>query len=491
MGNSLVTIKLTDNVTWADGDIAWRDASLAYFISASMLRTSMYDYVGRRYWSDDIIQYTPPRFDMPTVHGGFCRMEFGQIVLSLNIFSGLQSSGNSMWTDTDDTEWNDENGIFVTDDIVTGDPLLWPPPREIYVNHKYTEDDEDGLVVLMDGVGHLTGFDRESVTYDLYGQNYTQELLETTTDYNDEEVPIPRIFGAVEYVQVLRLPDDDLSHPVYHKQHIAGTKGTDWHVFDDGVNIDANVTDNGDGTFYLSVSPVGEVTISGTGEIETLSDLFAWAFNSDPDAEKIPLSYSYDSALEADPSPAMSYCATGQTQIIDFVSTVAAYFGHLCYVSGATLIAVDLAKDNGSETLTEYDFFTGRYDYPAPIAKITAAWQKAESVEETIGQYVKRTDEEETVLGDYSYGSEETLTPYQTTRADIKTRLEETLEYKQADQISVSVPISDALPVPGKKLTYTDASSFKLPLSVDMHCRSLQYDFVNETVEITGEGTLG
>jgi hypothetical protein len=160
-------------------------------------------------------------------------------------------------------------------------------------------------------------------------------------------------------------------------------------------------------------------------------------------------------------------------------------------VSGATLIAVDLSKDNGSETLTEYDFFTGRYDYPAPIAKITAEWQKAESVEETIGQYVKRTDEEETVLGDYSYGSEESLTPYQTTRADIKTRLEETLEYKQAVQVSVSVPISDALPVPGKKLTYTDASSFKLPLSVDLHCRSLQYDFVNETVEITGEGTLG
>jgi hypothetical protein len=326
------------------------------------------------------------------------------------------------------------------------------------------------------------------VTYELYGKRHTQQFLLTVEDYNTDMVPIPRALGAVYYAKCLRLPDDGSSRPTYHNGYIAGSNGTDWNVFDDGVNIDANVVDNGDDTFSLTASPVGEVTISGTGQIATLSELYTWASAT----ERLALSYSHSASLEASPSPSISYWWDSQSLLIDVLSDISAYFRHLFYESGANLIAVEMSNANGTRSLVDgYDWFKDYYyEDPAPTSLIRAAWTHRNAVEETIGKYVKDTEVEETQESGYPYGAEDSVTPYQYTRANVSAALADLLTYALKTQVHLQIPVTDDLPVPGEQITFTDTDNFQQNLSVTMFCRNIRYDFENDTVEISGDGVL-
>ena len=486
MGQNLIEISVRDSIIWRDGETVWCNSPGVNLYSESVIRLSNEDYSDRRYWSDDIISYTPPQFSIAGTTGGYCRMDFGNIELTLNVFAGKsKTSGNAIFADSD-VVWLDGETEWIDDALVSGDPTLWPPPREINLRHQYTETDESGLVLTFVGTGHLATFDRESVHYDLYGDKYDTDLLKEVVNYDGDTVTLPLALGAVHYVTPVRQADVG-GFPVYHKGGLAGVvPGTHYNVFDDGVDINSNVTDNGDGTFSLSASPVGEVSISGTGTITTLSDLLTYlSTNLDP-----ALSYTYDAALEG-ASPTISYWANSQQLLVAFVSEVAKYFETLFYISNSTIYAVAMDKTNGTRTLTEYDFFPVTYDYPTPISLLKAEWATREAGEWVDGgKYVKSTDEEETVTSGYPYGSEENVTPYQYARAGITTRLASLLTAKHKCQVQLSIPMSDSLPVPGEQLTCTDESSFTDPLDVTMFCRNLIYNFDQDTVVITGDGVL-
>jgi hypothetical protein len=286
----------------------------------------------------------------------------------------------------------------------------------------------------------------------------------------------------------LRLPDDGSSRPTYHSGYIAGTNGVNWNAYDDGVNIDSNVVDNGDDTFSLTASPVGEVTISGTGTIETLSELYAWA-----SAEaRLALSYTYSASLEASPSPSISYWWNSQTLLIDVISQISAYFRHLFYESGENLIAVEMSNTNGTRSLIDgYDWFKDYYyEDPPPTSLLRAGWTQRDAVEETIGRYVKDEEVEETQESVYPYGSEDSVTPRQYARSDVSSALTSLLAYKLKTQVHLKIPISDDLPVPGEQITFTDEDNFEQDLSVTMFCRNIRYDFEADTVEVSGDGVL-
>ena len=484
MGQNLIELKVVDSVTWKDGDVLWCDSPGVLWYSETTLRLSTEGYADQRYWSEDIISYTPPQFQMANVTGGYCRMDFGDIELKLSIFAGSKDSGNAIFTNGD-IVWLDGDTGWVDDALVSGDTNLWPPPREITLEHKYTETDESGITILFKGTGHLASFDRESVRYDLYGSKYTENLLDEIEDYDGNTVTLPRALGAVYYVIPVRIVDVGI-YPTYHKAYLSGTTpGIDYNIYDDGVDINSNVTDNGDGTFSLSASPVGEVSMSGTGTITTLSELIDYA------KTPLGLSYNYSGTLEASPSPTISYYADSQSVLIDFVSSVAAYFEHLFYISGYTLHAVSMDNANGSRTLTEYDFFPVTYNYPVPIKSIKSEWQTREAGEWVDGgKYVKSKVEEAQVSSEYPYGTEENISPYQYVQSDILTRLGSLLTAKHKAQISLSVPISDDLPVPGEQIIFTDASSFQQDLDITMFCRNLKYDFGEDVVVISGDGVL-
>jgi len=489
MGQSLLEIRTDQSTVWEDtSTVLFKDSPVVWY-TATLQRMALEDYSDRSYWSDDIIRYTPPQYHMSKPNGGFVRMDFGDIEIRLDAYGGKIDAGVSIFTDGDVVWTNRENEItWNVDEISYGDPSAWPPPREIFFQQTYTESDESGLIIMFDGVGHRSGFNPQSVKYELYGRRYTEQFLSTIEDYNGDTVPIPRALGAVYYARVLRLPDDGSSRPTYHNGYINGTNGVDWNVFDDGVNIDANVVDNGDDTFSLTVSPVGEVTISGTGVIETLSDLYTWATAE----SRLALSYSYDSNLESNPSPSISYWWSSQTLLIDALSDLSAYFRHLFYESGSNLVAVEMSNTNGTRSLVDgYDFFKDSYyEDPPPVSLLRATWIQRNAVEETIGKYVKDEEVEETQESAYPYGSEDSVTPYQYTRANVSTALADILTYKLKTQVHLQIPVTDDLPVPGEQITFTDTDNFNQNLDVTMFCRNIKYDFENDTVEISGDGVL-
>jgi hypothetical protein len=306
-------------VTPVDGGLAVTDVEGGLAVqSAALIRACMNGaFAGVNYHADYAFPNSMPAYSLAANWGGYCALAFGDIKISLEMFS----SGS-----------------------------MWPPPQAMAFSFLYAVDDDTDTSILFEGEAYRRSYDREEAIYALYGPRYEAELLaEEDEDFGGGEAVVPRAFGAVTYQVPLRLPDDLSGYPTYHKGYLTGTKGTDWHVFDDGVNIDSKVTDNGDGTFRLSVYPVGEVTISGTGEYSTLAEIFAWACGA------ARLNLSLDTSLARSPSPSLAYWAGGQAAIIDFLSDISAFFNHLFFIRRKTLYLVAMEEDYDTRTQTEHD----------------------------------------------------------------------------------------------------------------------------------------
>ena len=447
----LAELNITKVGTWKNraGEVVWRNTDDVAWASSNVLYVSLEGFVGDHYWDGVIATVTPPQYNLANAWGGHCRMSFGSISLS---------------------------------PAAVDESTLWPPPVNFDLAMYYAGTTEGAKETLFQGIAHLSSFSRESIEYELYGDNLDAELLAEAEDYAGDTVPLPRAFGDIQHQQPVRLPDVS-GYPTYHKAYLSGTKGTDWHVYDDGVNIDANVTDNGDGTFKLSASPVGEVTFSGHGEDATLSDIVQWA------CDPARLNQNFDSTNAESPSPGINWYATSQGMLIDFVSEICAFAGHLTYIKDQTLYLVDMDEDNGSRTLTGSDFFPVQYTYDPPVSVLTAKWTQRNAVEETIGKYIKNSDKETAVTSNYGYGEDMEITPYHTTKSVIDARLADILTLIHKPKIRVPMPLIGSLPAPGEKITLTDEATVR-DLGVTFRCRSIVYDFNADEFVVEGEGVL-
>ena len=449
----LAELNVTKIGTWKDraGEVVWKDTTDVVWTSSNVLYVSLEGFVGDHYWDEYIATLTPPQYTMSREYGGYVRMSFGSLSISPDAF---QAS-------------------------------LWPPPVSFLITFYYTATTEGAKETLFSGIAHIAQINRESVTYDLYGEELDADLLLETTDYNGETVVLPRAFGTIQHQQPVRLADVG-GEPTYHKGYVTGVVVTNWHVYDDGVNIDANVTDLGDGSFSLSASPVGEVTISGIGaDGTTLSTIVSWACGP------AWLNQNYDSSLARAPSPDINFWASSQRVLIEFISDLCAVHTHLSYINSntQTLYLVDLATDNGTRTLTEFDFFSAQYCYEPPIAQITAKWIKREAVEETVGKYIKDIDHETVQKSNYSYGEELELQPFHNVKADIDTALANIITNIHKPRIRVPLPLLGSLPVPGESITLTD-TSLRHDTTAVFRCRNVTYSFGDDEVMVEGEGTI-
>jgi len=554
----LTQLKTAVSVVWKNTQgVKFLDTTGVDWYSSDVVRISTEAYAGDNYWDDYIISFTPPHYSLANTWGGYCSMNFGDIELSLDLFSALSVSGNSVWEDSD-VVWADADVSWFSDPVYGNESNLWPIPAEMAITQEFTLTNESSASILFDGTMYLQSYNRESANYDLYGTSFEQNLLNERVDYTEETVPVYRAFGKVQHRKPLRLADVG-GYPVYHNGHMGGNlaisisgtsdngsgkvrfttatnhgfsngdtvtvevtdfdstyntsaviavidattfdfdsiayvddltghafKEGDWAVYDDGVPISGNVTDNGDYTFTLSSALVNEITISGTGEYSTLSEIFAWACS----AALLDKTYAYSSAIEENPSPTVKYWANSQRKLIDFLSDLSAFFNHLFYFTTNNGYLVDMTKDNGSRTLTEYDYFASpSYQYDPPVALLKSEWKMWEAVEETIGKYVKEEDYDAEVTSGYPYGTEETTIPFHTDRSEVQSRLRAILTSRLKQRVSLKIPVSDDLPVPGELITFTD-NSFKTQLTGAIRARRIVYDFEDDSVQIEGEGVV-
>jgi len=419
------------------------------------------DYEWTYNWKPYVISFDSPQYQLARAWGGYCQLGFGSIELSPDLFSSE-----------------------------------WPPPVSNDITIKYTSTNDDSPETFFTGVAHLRSITQDSIIYDLFGEKYDIDLLAEDTDYSGNTVPLPRAFGSVSYVNPVRLADVG-GKPTYHKGYVAGTKGTDWHVFDDGVDIDGNVTDNGDGTFSLSATPVGQVSISGTGKYGTgvndeLTSIMEWACGASY------LNETYADTYARASQPSVAHWAGNQRKILDFLSDLCAFFTHLFYIDSSGLHLVDMKLDNGSSIYTEFEYMPSAYEYAPPVSLFSSEWTEREPGEwvasgggapTAAAVYVKETVMSTSKTSSYAYGSEEQIEPYQATESDITTALTDIESFIHKPGCNLKIPLAGSLPSPGEKLSWTDTS---LGQSTDIwiRARTIKYNFNDEEIIIEGEGEM-
>lgn len=202
---------------------------------------------------------------------------------------------------------------------------------------------------------------------------------------------------------------------------------------------------------------------------EVIDDTLVDVFTTYTGASYLNLNLNTGSARN--PSPAVKYTASGEQVLINVLSDIAKFFSHSFYISNGTLYLVDLLADNGSSSLTEFDFSPVQYRDPPPIRRITA------------GIY--------SVIGSYSYGDDIDITPVcHDTQSNIEDALDDIKTILESRGVELSRPISATeIPAIGEAISTFD-ESYDQDLTGNFRVHGLVYNFDNYQFVITGKGSL-
>jgi len=284
-----------------------------------------------------------------------------------------------------------------------------------YNMYAYIGEDEDSLELFFEGYAIREQLTYPSLVLGVYGKDYDALVLDEGVfldrDGNASPEKYKKItFGTLlEYIPCQRVGSS--SEYKYVKPLIKGTSpGTDYHVYDDGVNIDGNVTDNGDGTFNLSSAPVGEVSISGTSEYvhstpySPYGDRFSdsvYDFVADRiSATLITTPYWKD-------SPTISKFVKTQLKITDLLDHVSRLVPAIAYCVGSNVYAFAIGRlktysTSFSEFVSNqpeeepYSFYLNedmmidfKIEWPSPTKFIVGNYEYREAVLDRTGYHVK------------------------------------------------------------------------------------------------------
>ena len=182
-------------------------------------------------------------------------------------------------------------------------------------------------------------------------------------------------------------------------------------------------------------------------------------------------SLSADTTL-ADPAgaPHIDYTDKGDQVVIDSLSKAAACAGHLFYIQGSVAHLVDMLTDNGSRTITEFNYFPSSYADPVPYATFRCG--------------------DTGLAGSYAYGRDQQITPvFATDTAEVNKGLQRIKQILEAPGAVLKMPITANPPKFGERITWTSEAMVH-PLTSWIRVRSLTYDFDNEQIVVAGEGGL-
>lgn len=205
------------------------------------------------------------------------------------------------------------------------------------------------------------------------------------------------------------------------------------------------------------------VISSGTAFADTLTNVASWFCNA------ARLNLTLDSTYARASSPTVAYTTSSDQVALKLLSDICAYFTHAFYISGSTLYLVDMLLDNGSRTITEFDFFPSSYEMKSPIASVSD------------GTYTQTSS--------YPYGQAKTVTSYCTVQAQIETALDNIITVSNKFGCQLKIPLIGSVPVFGEKISWTDTS---LGSDTDAYIRGrgITYNFDSEEIIIKGEGVL-
>jgi hypothetical protein len=109
---------------------------LVYYISNELVALE------NQFYDDYVLKISSVKYSTPTKHGGYARLTYSDLSLSPQLFP-------------EDS---------------------WPPPKEIQICARYTDNDGLNSIGLFDSTAHRSSFTRTSVEYRLYGSSYSEVL---------------------------------------------------------------------------------------------------------------------------------------------------------------------------------------------------------------------------------------------------------------------------------------------------------------------------
>jgi hypothetical protein len=353
-------------------------------------------------WRPRITDFDAPTINLPSEHGGFAKMTFGTI------------SFNPM--------------LFQTD---------WPPPVSCPISIYHADSTEEARELVFSGNCHLETFDRESVTYALYGPSYDEQI-------------IVRGVGPLVIGQMYEITN-----------FVAGDNFTNVG----GTNVTGNIF-TATGTTPTTWTNFSTLAPSWNA---TLNSVIANVLLTIPEITQV------NTSLARGSSPNVTWTLVSNALAIDFASAIAQFYSHLIYVDGTTAYLIDMFLDNQVWNLMEHKFFSfPKYQYKTPVAKVESTYDSV-----TYASSVA-----------YPYGETITVEPYHTTQANIEAALEDILSIENAPRVNFDVPmIGGNFPALGKRINILDTAHIA-DLSAWIRARKMRFDFLNDSINIEGEGGI-
>ena len=535
----LVELRASTAVSWSDdeGDVLWYGYGEVYQRDEDESDTLYLSLDGQafdHFWNPYVLSFSAPSYQTAQIYGGFVKMDFGSITLSPDTF-------------IDGSEWPPPKyaTISVYYTATTEDAAIKVFEGNIYLDSynetsisyslyapTYAQDlleevtDYNGdTVPVPKAFGVVTHVEPlrlpdEAVTgYEVYhlggidsGTNAntiesfssasagTKTTVTCTTDHGWSTGTSITISGSNNFsglhviesasgstfvIDVTFPTDNSETLPIHASAYVQGT----FVVYEDGVpkDFDTGIIINGDGTMSLYTRDTNStLTMSGTGPDTTLTEIMDWANT------QFGIS-TYDDSNSRATSPDASRWATSQMPLIDFVSDVCSFFTHYFYIKSDQLYLCDMFADNGTDTLDEFEYLSASYMAADAVKQIKSEWTTYEAKEGflddevTTAKFIKAIENEVVVTGSYPWGQEMDITPYHDTKSNVTAALTNILAIMNKDNATINMPILTTLPDPGKKLTFSD-NVMPATMSTYIWARTLQFDFENDEVRISGEG---
>ena len=345
--------------------------------------------------------------------------------------------------------------------------FIGPPPSPATISLDWGIV-SSSVLHIFDGSIILRAYTSSEISYDLYEPVFDTKLLAEGTDETGEDVVQPLVIGTVNYMTPQRTGDDTLQR--YYMPNFAS-----YHFYDDGVLIDDHWAISG-GYAERYINLVGSLSISGTGNMTTVSDVFAWA------ATRLGVAF-----VDVHGADTPLNCAVSSQQLlVDFLDKIAYYAGYQFTISDNVLTLVSVQQDNGEQTLDKYDSVSLTYSWPMPVKSYTANWTTR--IFDAEAESLIDDDQEVIHYTGSTMGDEVTLSVYDEDPADVTDKITAIATMAQRVQVSLSLPL-DQLPNIGEKINFVDRK-LSHNISGYMRVRKYDLDYRGKKLNIQGVGEI-
>jgi len=187
----------------------------------------------------------------------------------------------------------------------------------------------------------------------------------------------------------------------------------------------------------------------------------------------VTLGLNLDTTLARSSNTEVDFMVTNEQELLSFLSDLSASISHLYYIYQGTLYLVDMFQDNGTTTITEFDYHPSIMEMEPSI----------------IAAQTKQTGLLHSGLT-YPYAKKTVVSLFVDEPPSVSLAVNHIWDTWNKPCYNLKMPFVYPLAVtPGMRIQFTDTSQIK-DVSAYIRVRNISYNFDNEEIAIVGEGEI-